>query len=94
MLSLIEKLIEPIRRRVDAGDRVVMMIQAILFSFILCVISVFALKIVFYFVVQIARLIIYSLLYMFAWMLHDPNYDTFNPFGALAEWGYFCFKFH
>ncbi len=94
MLSIFDKLIESIRRRVDAGDRVVMMIQALLFSFILCVISVFAFKIVFYFVVQFARFIIYSLLYMFEWMLHGPNYEIFNPFKAVAEWGFFYFMLH
>ena len=94
MLFNIDKLIETIRRRVYAGDKVIMMIQAILFSFILCAISVFALKIAFYFVVQIARFVIYSLLYMFEWMLHGQNYDFFNPFKAVAEWSFFQFMFH
>lgn len=94
MLFLFDKLMESIRRRVDAGDKVVMMIQALLFSFILCVISVFALKILFYFVVQIARFVIYSLLYLFEWMLHGQNYEFFNPFKAVAEWEFFYFMFH
>lgn len=94
MLFFFEKLIEPIRRRVDAGDKVVLMIQAILFSFILCAIAVFALKIVFYFAVQIARFIIYSLLYLFERMLHGPNYAIFNPFKAVAEWNFFQYMLH
>ena len=94
MLPIFDKFIESIRRRADAGDKVVMMIQAILFSYILCVISVFVFKILFYFVVQIARFIIYSLLFLFSWMLHSQNYAIFNPFKAVAEWGFFYFMFH
>lgn len=94
MLFFLEKLIEPIRKRVDAGDKVVLMIQAILFSFIMCVIATFALKIAFYFVVQIARFIIYSLLYLLEWMLHGTNYAIFNPFKAVAEWNFFQYMLH
>ncbi len=94
MLFDIDKLIEKVRRKVYAGDKVVVMIQAILFSLLLCVLTSFAVKIAFYFVVQIARFFIYSLLYLFEWMLHGPNYAIFNPFKAIAEWNFFQYMFH
>jgi hypothetical protein len=27
-------------------------------------------------------------------MLHSQNYAIFNPFKAVAEWGFFYFMFH
>ena len=94
MLFFIDKLIEMLRRKVYAGDKVVTLIQAILFSLLLCVLASLAIKIAFYFVVQIARFFIYSLLYLFEWMLHGPNYAIFNPFKAVAEWNFFQYMFH